>query len=261
MLVGTDVSVQYPGADRPAVAQVSVDVKPYRLVAVVGPNGSGKTTLLRALMGTVALHSGRVELLGRPIGGWPQRERARIIGAVTQREEYPFAWRVDEVVSFGRYSRLSALAALSAADREAIERAMLRADVLTLAGRRIDTLSGGEWQRVRIARALAQEPALLALDEPTASLDFGHEMEIFELIRELVQGGLAGVLVTHHLNLAARFADEIILLHEGRTAARGRPADVLTSDRLAEAFGWPVRVLEVDGVPQITPERRRVVPR
>lgn len=86
-------------------------------------------------------------------------------------------------------------------------------------------------------------------------------MEIFELIRELVQGGLAGVLVTHHLNLAARFADEIILLHEGRTAARGRPADVLTSDRLAEAFGWPVRVLEVDGVPQITPERRRVVPR
>lgn len=142
MLVGTDVSVQYPGADRPAVAQVSVDVKPYRLVAVVGPNGSGKTTLLRALMGTVALHSGRVELLGRPIGGWPQRERARIIGAVTQREEYPFAWRVDEVVSFGRYSRLSALAALSAADREAIERAMLRADVLTLAGRRIDTLSG-----------------------------------------------------------------------------------------------------------------------
>ncbi len=261
MLVGTEMSVRYPGAARPALATVSVDVNPHTLVAVVGPNGGGKTTLLRALMGTVPLQSGRVELLGRPIGGWPERERARIIGVVTQREEYPFAWRVEEVVSFGRYARLSALAALSVADRNAIERAMIRADVQALAGRRIDTLSGGEWQRVRIARALAQEPRLLALDEPTASLDFGHEMEIFELIRELVHGGLAGVVVTHHLNLAARFADEIVLLHEGQTVARGRPADVLTPDRLAGVFGWPVRVSEVDGVPQITPERRPAVSR
>lgn len=256
MLVGTDVTVSYPGAARPALAGVSLEVKPHALVAVVGPNGGGKTTLLRALMGSVPLQGGAVELLGRPIAAWPPRERARIIGAVTQREEYPFAWRVDEVVSFGRYARLSALAGLTEADRAAIERAMIRADVLALAGRRIDTLSGGEWQRVRIARALAQEPALLALDEPTASLDFGHEMEIFELIRELVRDGLAGVLVTHHLNLAARFADEIILLHEGRAAARGRPADVLTPDRLAAVFGWPVQVSEIDGVPQITPRRR-----
>jgi len=160
------------------------------------------------------------------------------------------------VVSFGRYARLSALAALSPDDRAAIEKAMIRADVLSLAGRRIDTLSGGEWQRVRIARALAQEPSLLALDEPTASLDFGHEMEIFELVRELVREGLAGVLVTHHLNLASRFADEIVLLHEGRTAARGRPAEVFTPDLLGSVFGWPVQVSELDGVPQITPRRR-----
>ena len=256
MLVATDLSVHYPGVARAALTEVSLEVRPHGLLAVVGPNGSGKTTLLRALIGSVSLQAGTVQLLGRPIAAWPARERARIIGAVTQREDYPFAWRVEEVVSFGRYARLSALAALSAEDRAAIERAMIRADVLTLASRRIDTLSGGEWQRVRIARALAQEPALLALDEPTASLDFGHEMEIFELIRELIQGGLAGVLVTHHLNLAARFADEIVLLHEGRTAARGRPADVLTPDRLAAVFGWPVQVSAIDGVPQITPKRR-----
>jgi iron complex transport system ATP-binding protein len=256
VLVGTDVSVSYPGSRLPALAGVSLEVKPHGLVAVVGPNGGGKTTLLRALMGSIPLQGGTVELLGKPIGAWSPRERARIIGAVTQREEYPFAWRVDEVVSFGRYARLSALAGLTAPDRAAIERAMIRADVLALGSRRIDTLSGGEWQRVRIARALAQEPALLALDEPTASLDFGHEMEIFELIRELVRDGLAGVLVTHHLNLAARFADEIILLHQGRAAARGRPSDVLTPDRLAAVFGWPVQVSEVDGVPQITPRRR-----
>ena len=256
MLVATDLSVHYPGVARAALAEVSLEVRPHGLLAVVGPNGSGKTTLLRALIGSVSLQAGTVQLLGRPIAAWPARERARIIGAVTQREDYPFAWRVEEVVSFGRYARLSALAALSAEDRAAIERAMIRADVLTLASRRIDTLSGGEWQRVRIARALAQEPALLALDEPTASLDFGHEMEIFELIRELIREGLAGVLVTHHLNLAARFADEIVLLHEGRTAARGRPVDVLTPDRLAAVFGWPVQVSEIDGVPQITPRRR-----
>ena len=256
MLVATNLSVHYPGAARAALAGVSLEVTPHRLVAVVGPNGGGKTTLLRALMGSVPLHGGTVALLNRPIAAWAPRERARIIGAVTQREEYPFAWRVDEVVSFGRYARLSALAALSVVDRAAIERAMIRADVVTLAGRRIDTLSGGEWQRVRIARALAQEPTLLALDEPTASLDFGHEMEIFELIRELIRDGMAGVLVTHHLNLAARFADEIILLDEGRTVARGRPAEVLTPDRLGAVFGWPVQVSEIDGVPQITPRRR-----
>ena len=256
MLIGHDVSVRYPGARVAALTGVSIEIKPHSLVAVVGPNGGGKTTLLRALLGSVPLHGGTVELMGQPMAAWSPRERARTIGVVTQREEYPFAWRVEEVVGFGRYARLTALAALSAMDRAAVDKAMTRADVGALAGRRIDTLSGGEWQRVRIARALAQEPKLLALDEPTASLDFGHEMEIFELIRELVRGGLAGILVTHHLNLAAQFADEIVLLHQGRAAARGTPAEVLTPSRLAEVFGWPVEVSLVHGVPHVTPMRR-----
>jgi iron complex transport system ATP-binding protein len=126
-------------------------------------------------------------------------------------------------VFLGRYPHLGPIAPPRAQDWSAVERALQRADVLPLADRRIDTLSGGEWQRTRVARALAQEPEALVLDEPTAALDVRHEMEVFELIRELVGTGLGAIVVTHHLNLAARYADRMLLLEEGRVAAEGRP--------------------------------------
>ena len=255
-LVATEVTVRYPGAADPAVDRVSLEIVPRRLVAIVGPNGGGKTSLLRALLGAIEPAGGRITLDGRPIAGWPARERARRIGVVSQREEYPFAWKVGEIIAFGRYARLSALASLGPADHAAIERAMSRADVTAFANRRIDTLSGGEWQRVRIARALAQEPAILVLDEPTAALDVGHEMEIFELIRKLTDDGLASVVVTHHLNLAARFADRMMLMDRGRTVAEGSPAEVLEPARLSEVFGWPIEVSRIDGQPQVVPLRR-----
>ncbi len=255
MLAARDVTIQYPGADRPALESVTLAVNPGRLVAIVGPNGGGKTTLLRALLGLPRV-SGDVTLGDRPIEAWSARERARRIGLVAQREEYPFAWRVDEVVSFGRYAWLPTLASLRPEDHAIVAESMRRADVTGLAARRIDTLSGGEWQRVRIARALAQEPTILALDEPTASLDLGHEMEIFELVRRFVDEGLAAVVVTHHLNIAARFADEMILLHQGRAVAHGTPAEVLDPARLATVFQWPVAVTQLDGIPQVVPLRR-----
>jgi iron complex transport system ATP-binding protein len=257
MLEARDVTVQYPRQAAPAVSGLTLSVTPRRLVAVVGPNGSGKTTVLRALVGAVPVASGEVRLEGKPVGAWPGPLRARRIAAVAQREEYPFAWKVREVVEFGRYPWLSATAPLGQRDRSIVEQAMARADVVALQDRRIDTLSGGEWQRVRIARALAQEPAILLLDEPTASLDLGHEMEVFELTRELVDGGLAGLVVTHHLNLAARFADWMILLDRGRPVAAGSPREVLQADRLCVVFGWPIEVVVgPDGVPQVTAARR-----
>jgi iron complex transport system ATP-binding protein len=132
-----------------------------------------------------------------------------------------------------------------------------RCDVDDLADRWLWTLSGGEYQRVRIARALAQEPRLLVLDEPTASLDVRHEMELFELIRALVdREGLAAVVVTHDVNLAARFADRIVLLSDGAVAAAGSPEEVLRRDIAASVFGWPLAVSSFDGRPQITPLRR-----
>ena len=161
------------------------------LVAVVGPNGSGKTTLVRAVTGLVPLAGGAVRIQGRPLGQWRRPELARVLGVVPQREDIVFPLRVDEAVMLGRYARLGPLAAPRAEDRAAVASALDRCDALALQARSTDTLSGGEWQRVRLARALAQEPSVLLLDEPTASLDVRHEMEILELIRGLVDHGLA----------------------------------------------------------------------
>jgi len=177
---------------------------------------------------------------------------------VAQREEPAFPLTVLEAVAMGRYPHLGPWRAIGPADRDVIQSAMARADVAVLAPRWVGTLSGGEWQRVRIARALAQEPRALVLDEPTASLDVRHEMELFELIVDLVRaGGLAALVVTHHLNLAARFADRLVLIAGGRVVADGPPADVLEATRLTAVFDWPVSVRRLpDGSPQVHPERR-----
>jgi iron complex transport system ATP-binding protein len=155
----------------------------------------------------------------------------------------------------GRYPHLGALSPERPADREAVERALERCDATHLANRDVGTLSGGEIQRVRIARALAQEPRVLALDEPTASLDVRHEMAILELLKRSVVQGITVLLITHHLDLAGRFADRLLLLADGRVAAEGPPAEVLRSEILSEVYGWPltVRPDPVTGSPRVTP--------
>ncbi|HTO74321.1 MAG TPA: ABC transporter ATP-binding protein [Gemmatimonadales bacterium] len=252
------LTVRYPGLDRAALEGVALSVSDGRLVAVVGPNGSGKTTLLRALTGAVVPSAGSVLLEGRSIHGWRPPELARMLAVVTQREEPAFPLKVPEAVLLGRYAHLGPFAAATPADLQSVALAMNRCDVDGMAERRIDTLSGGEWQRVRLARALAQEPRLLVLDEPTAALDVRHEMQIFELVRRLVDEGLGAVVVTHHLNLAARYADELLLLSQGRMAAQGRPAEVLQAEILERVFEWPIAVTPWrDGSPQVVPLRPR----
>jgi iron complex transport system ATP-binding protein len=251
---GSGLTVRYPRSPDPALVGVSLSVSEGELVAVVGPNGSGKTTLLRALLGTLPLTTGRVELLGRPLEEWRPRELARVVGVVSQREESLFPLTVTETVALGRYAHLGPIAAPGEADHRIVAEAMRRADVTALADRRTDTLSGGEWQRVRIARALAQEPRLLVLDEPTASLDIRHEMEVLELARGLAGQGIATLLVTHHLNLAARYADRLLLLHRGACVVEGAPAVVLTPAHVTRVFEWPVAITTwCDGAPQIVP--------
>jgi ABC-type cobalamin/Fe3+-siderophores transport system ATPase subunit len=248
------IEVRYPAAVNSAIRGVSLDLAGGELLAVVGPNGSGKTTLLRALLGTVPLTAGEVALLEQPLASWQAREMARVVGVVTQREETLFPLTVQDTVALGRYAHRSPLEAEREIDRVAVARAMSSADVAELAGRRTDTLSGGEWQRVRIARALAQAPRLLVLDEPTSSLDVRHEMEVFELIRKLAGQGLAALLVTHHLNLAARYADRVLLLHAGAAVAEGPPISVLSSERVTRVFEWPVSITTwCDGSPQVVP--------
>lgn len=251
-----NISVRYrPGASL-ALDGVSCEVNTSQLVAVVGPNGSGKTTLLRALLGLMPVERGDVMIDGRPVGQWPRRLLAQTVGVVGQHEEAVFPLSVAETVMLGRYAYLGPLSAPGPRDRAAVQTALERCDIVALAERPVDSLSGGEWKRVRVARALAQEPRVLVLDEPTASLDVRHEMELFELVARLVVGGLAGLVITHHLNLAARFAHRMLLLQQGSVVAAGTPAEVLNPETLSRVFEWPVSVSSwLDGSPQVIPLR------
>jgi iron complex transport system ATP-binding protein len=249
---------RYPGGpDAAAVAGISLSIESGELVAIVGPNGSGKTTLLRLLLGTAEPTSGEVLAFGRRATAWKRRDLAQRVGVVSQREEAAFPLRVRQAVLFGRYPHLGPLGAPTEADLAAVNRALERCDVSHLSDRWIATLSGGEWQRVRVARALAQEPQALALDEATASLDIRHEMEVFELTAQLVkENELAGVLVTHQVNLAARFADRLVVMHRGAARAIGSPTEVLSGKVLESVFEWPVAMTAWDGVPQFVALRR-----
>ena len=257
ILEGRGLEVRYPDAPRPALGGVDAAVREGELVAVVGPNGSGKTTLLRALLGAVPLTRGAALVLGRPVGVMAKAELATVAAALPQREEPAFALTVSEFAMLGRYPHLGAFAPAGPEDRARVREALERCDAWELRARRIDTLSGGEWQRVRVARALAQAPKALLLDEPTAALDIRHAMELLELVRALVHEGLGALVVTHELNLAARYADRVLLLADGVVQAAGAPREVLTEEILSRVFEWPVAVTAWNGgIPQVIPLRR-----
>jgi iron complex transport system ATP-binding protein len=254
------VTVEFGDARRRpfrALDDVSFAVRSGELVAVAGPNGSGKTTLLRTLLGLERRATGRVALDDREVRRYTRRELAERIGALPQREEPAFPLTVGEAVLLGRWAHLGATASVTDADARAMAEALRRCDVAGFEDRRVETLSGGEWQRVRIARALAGTPRLLLLDEPTAALDIAHEMSLFALLRQLVADGLGVLVITHHLNLAARFADRMVLLSAGKAVAEGTPEAVLQADVVSQVFEWPVAVHHaVDGAPQVIPLQR-----
>lgn len=252
-----DLVVRYPGGGRPAVDRVSMDVPDGSLYAVLGPNGSGKSTLMRALLGVLPASGGEALVDDRPVSAWSRRELARAVGVVPQAETLAFPLTVREMVAMGRYPYLGPLATEGERDRTAIARALEQCDVADLAARDVMTLSGGELQRVRIARALAQEPRALVLDEPTASLDIRHEMAILELLRASANAGMTVLVVTHGLDLAARFADRMLLLGGGKVAAEGPAAEVVQSRVLEAVYRWPIAVAPdpATGTPRVTPLR------
>lgn len=259
VLAARAVDYRYAGADSLALAGVDMAVSAGSLYAVLGPNGSGKSTLFKLLLGVMAPSAGEVRYLGRPVAAWHRRDLARRVGVVPQVEETAFPLTVRDLIAMGRYPHLGAWRREGAEDREAIAEAMERCNVSQLATRPFATLSGGERQRARIARALAQRPSALVLDEPTASLDVRHEMGIFNLLRELTHDGVTVALVTHNLNLAARYADCVLLLDDGRVAGEGPPASVLSRTTLERVYRWPVTVTTHPGpgpdagAPQIIP--------
>ncbi len=241
LFAGRDVRFRYELAAAPALDGVSFRVDPGTLYAVIGPNGSGKTTLLKLLLGALRPGGGEVLYAGRRVSDWSRRRMAQRVGVVPQGEELAFPLTVRELVAMGRYPHLGMLGRPGREDREAIDEALERCDVADLADRPIAKLSGGERQLALIARALAQQPGTLVLDEPTVSLDIRHEMAIFELLAELSRrDGVTVVLVTHHLNLAARYAQRLLLLDGGRAAAEGPPDRVLVRETIERAYGWSV---------------------
>ena len=257
-----DVVVRYPRTSRDAVAGVSLDAERASITAVVGPNGSGKSTLVRALLKRVPLSRGSIAVDDADVSALRPDELARRIAVVTQREELAFPVTAIDYISLGRFPHLGIWHAAEAKDRSAVEEAIAAAGVSAFRDRSVDSLSGGEWQRVRLARALAQGGDAIVLDEPTAFLDIGHEMAVFELLSRLAHEGRAILLVSHQLNLVARFADRMVLLHRGQVAASGAPSDVMRADVLERVYEWPLVVTHdpAVGAPALVPLRAHTSP-
>lgn len=243
---------------REAVLQdLSLQIADGEFVALVGPNGSGKSTLVRAISGAVPVAAGRIE--ASDAGSFDLRrisaaERARLLAVLAQETKVDFAFSAEEVVGMGRLPYVGRFQRETAADWAIVRKAMEETCTAHLAERPITTLSGGERQRVLFARALAQEPRLLLLDEPTAHLDIAHSVELLSLVRRRNQNeGLTVVAVLHDLNLAAQVADRIVVLHKGRIVADGAPQAVITPDLIAQVWGTAVQVVShpLSGVPQV----------
>ena len=228
---------------RPVLDDVSFAIGPGELVGVIGPNGAGKTTLVRLLAGVLAPASGSIRLAERPLSEYRRRDVARRLAVVPQDAHVDFPFTALEVVLMGRAAHLPPLGFPRARDLAVARAAMQRLEVAHLEDRLLDRVSGGERQRVLLARALAQEPDLLLLDEPTTHLDLRHQAGIHEVLGELSRSrGTAVLSVLHDLNLAAMYCDRLILLAGGRLVRDGTPGAVLTSEALGTAYRTEVYV-------------------
>ena len=228
--------------------QASFTLCPGELVALLGPNGAGKTTLLRAVLGLTKLAVGSATLDAVDIAKLSPMERARRISYLPQRR--PLAWpnTVRDVVALGRFSHGAALGRLGPVDAQAVDEAIESCDLTTFADRSTDSLSGGELARVHFARTIAARAPLLVADEPVAELDPRHQLKIAELIRHFVNDGGGALVVLHEVALAARFADRLIWMSDGRIVADGSPEETLTEQRMREVYGVQARVnIDVDG--------------
>jgi len=238
-------AIEFAYGALPVLRGVDFALYPGELSILVGPNGSGKTTLARILSGTLAPRAGRVELCGAPVDSRSRRDTARLLAVVPQRSHGVFPYRVREMVAMGRAPHLGVLGREGPRDRERVAEALAALGLEALAERSYPTLSGGEQQRVLLARALVQDCDVWLFDEPTAHMDLGHRLHAFEWLRRwlaALPSRRGALLITHDLQLAARFADRLTLLHAGRVVASGPPEQVLSPVQIAEVYGVEARV-------------------
>lgn len=235
---------------RSVLRGVDLSLRPGDGLALVGPNAAGKSTLVRALVGLLAPARGEVRLEGRPLATWSRSGLARRVALVAAEDEAPDRLPVEDRVALGRYPHRGPLAPFTHEDRAAVSRALRQAEIEHLARRTLGTLSAGERQLALVARGLAQEPAVLLLDEPATHLDVGHQLHLFRVLDEVRQRGVAVLAVIHDLPRAAAWAPRMALLDEGRIAAAGPPAEVLESDAAGRAFGVAIRGVPVGDGPE-----------
>jgi iron complex transport system ATP-binding protein len=238
---------------RTIINDVTIDILPGEVLALVGPNGAGKSTLLSVLSGDVTPDAGSVTMGGRDLGGIRHLELARLRSVLTQENQVSFPFTVEEVVEMGRspWARTPE----RERDNEVISEALTLTEVAHLADRRYTSLSGGEKARVSLARVLAQSTPVIFLDEPTAALDLRHQEEVMRTARTLAGEGRAVVIVVHDLSLAAAYADRVALIERGSLVALGSPTDVLTEDAIADVYGLRVEVLDQNGRLVVVPRR------
>ena len=247
--------LQVAFGSRLILRNLSFEVAPGEFFIVIGPNSAGKTTLLKTLAGIVRPQKGQVEIFGRPLQSYARRELARLLAVMPQRPESGIPFTAVEAVLLGRSPHLGWFAWEKSRDLELAREAMALTHVSHLADRPLSQLSGGELQRVVLARALCQEPRLLLLDEPTAALDLRHQVRVMDLLSRLRrERNLTVVMVSHDLNLAAMYGDRLLLLKEGRILSLGTPQEVLTYEQLEAAYGCVLLVDDnpLGGVPRIT---------
>ncbi len=243
MLKIEHMSVSY--GSRRVLEDVSLNVESGEVAALIGPNGAGKSTLIRAVSGVIPIQSGAVRTNGDNFGSLSPVNRAKYMAVVPQAVSLPPAFTVWETVLFGRTPYLGFLGQPSRKDEELARRALERVSAGTLAGRRVGELSGGEQQRVLLARALCQSTPILLLDEPTAHLDLQYQVSLLEIVSELAHRDKLAVLIAlHDLNLAARYADHIALMVAGEIKALGKASDVLRADVIGAAYCLPVQVVK-----------------
>ncbi|MEX1107632.1 MAG: ABC transporter ATP-binding protein [Dongiaceae bacterium] len=245
---------------RRVLENVSLAIADGEMVGLLGPNGAGKSTLLRCLAGLLPADKGDVNFDGVPIGSVERGALARRLAYLPQSAECHWPISVRNLVALGRLPHRSAWGGLSAADRIAVDRALETADLIELAERPVNELSGGERTRAMLARALATEPASILADEPIAGLDPAHRLEVMALLQRLASSGLAVLVVLHDLTLAARYCHRLILLRDGHVQASGRPAEVLTPALLADVFGVRAHMADLADGPLVVPVERLADP-
>ena len=239
MLEVNNISINY--GECPVVEEISFRLEAGKVIALLGANGAGKTTLLKSLNASLSVSKGAIRLGGSSIEKLSRREIARKIAVIAQETETKFPVSVLEFVLAGRFAHGAAFGWETDHDLQIALESLRACDLKNYENRRMNQLSGGERQRVVLARALATEAKILLLDEPTANLDLAHQALLFRLVREKCEtGDASAIVITHDLNLASEFADEILLLKNGRIIAKGEPEAVLTEDNLQTVFGVSV---------------------